>query len=87
MRQLNDFFKALWPRKKSVSKFQMLRNQQDASPSLQQQLIDRVGGDREEAEKRVARARFGTQGQSEAYYWWKAIQYLEQQEQHNDDSQ
>lgn len=85
MRRLKDFFNALWSQKKSVSKFQKLRDQQEASPDLQQKLIDRVGGNREEAEKQVARARFGTWGKSDAYYWWKAIENLEHRDQQNDE--
>ena len=79
MDKLRAFFKTLCPQEKTpISKFQALRSNDEASPQLQQKLIDLVGGDRTEAERLVARERFGNDGKSEAYYWWKAIDALEQ---------
>jgi hypothetical protein len=40
-----------------------------------------VDSNLEEAERLVARARFCSFGKSEAYYWWKAIRYLEKKRQ------
>ncbi|MBD2329857.1 hypothetical protein [Alkalinema sp. FACHB-956] len=67
------------------SRFQALRDRPPASPELQQKLIDLFQGDREAAEQWVAKARFGRPGKSEAYYWFRAIQLLEQHsfEQHS----
>jgi uncharacterized protein HemY len=57
------------------------RNREEASAALQQRLISMVGGNRQEAEKLVSRARFGRYGKSESYYWYRAIQALEQRQQ------
>jgi hypothetical protein len=61
--------------------WQTYRNREEASVELQQRLISMVGGNRPEAEKLVARARFGHYGKSESYYWYRAIQELEQRQQ------
>ena len=87
MNKLRAFLKKLFPPKeKSISKFQALRSNYEASPQLQQKLIDLLGGNRAEAERLVARERFGDSSQSEAYYWWKAINALEQKSQEKDES-
>jgi hypothetical protein len=49
-----------------------------ASPALQGQLIQMVGGDRQEAERLVGRARFGHPRRSESYYWYRATRQLQQ---------
>jgi uncharacterized protein HemY len=49
-----------------------------ASPALQNQLIQMVGGDWQEAERLVSRARFGHPRRSESYYWYRAIRQLQQ---------
>jgi hypothetical protein len=74
----------LFPKKQSTSLFQSLSNRQEVSIKLQEKLINMVGGDREEAERLVAKARFATHGKSETYYWWKAIQDLEHKRQKNE---
>jgi uncharacterized membrane protein YgaE (UPF0421/DUF939 family) len=61
--------------------WQTYRNREEAIAELQQRLISMVGGNRQEAEKLVARARFGRYGKSESYYWYRAIQELEQRQQ------
>lgn len=69
--------------KQKKSTFTSLINRSEASEGLQKKLIDMVGGNREEAEKLVAKERFGLHGKSETYYWWKAIQKLEHNRQKN----
>lgn len=51
--------------------------QKETKIELQNKLIELVGGDREKAERLVAKARFGDYGKSETYYWWKAIKKFE----------
>jgi hypothetical protein len=48
------------------------------SPALQNQLIQMLGGDWQEAERLVSRARFGHPRHSESYYWYRAIRQLQQ---------
>ena len=69
--------------KKNVSRLQALSSNKEASYELQNKLIQMVNGDREEAERLVAKQRFGRHGKSETYYWWKAIQELEYKRQQN----
>ncbi len=64
-------------------RWESYRAREEASAELQQRLIEMVGGNRQEAEKLVSRARFGHYNQSESYYWQRAIQELEQQRQKN----
>jgi hypothetical protein len=51
----------------------------DPSDGMQERLIALMGGDRDAAEKVVARVRFAKPGKSEAYYWWAAVRQVEQQ--------
>jgi uncharacterized protein HemY len=68
-------------KRRTTIRWESYRAREEASAELQQQLIDMVGGNRQEAEKLVSRARFGHYNQSESYYWRRAIQELEQQHQ------
>ncbi|WP_404788919.1 hypothetical protein [Altericista sp. CCNU0014] len=68
-------------KKRTAVRWNAYRAREEASAELQQQLIDMVGGNRQEAEKLVSRARFGHYDRSESYYWRRAIQELEQQRQ------
>jgi hypothetical protein len=50
----------------------------DADVKLKEKLIAMLDGDREKAERLVARKRFGKDNRhSENYYWWLAIRDLE----------
>jgi uncharacterized protein HemY len=57
------------------------RMREEASPELQQTLLKLVGGNPQEAERLVSRARFGHPGKSESHYWLRAIQEAELQRQ------
>jgi len=50
------------------------RSQSPASPELQNQLVQLFDGDRQQAERFVAKIRSSLQGKSEAYYWSLALQ-------------
>ena len=58
---------------------QQIQQRGEADISLKQKLIAMVG-DAQEAERLVARQRFGKEGKySENYCWWLAIRELEEQ--------
>ena len=58
-----------------------LRARGEADFQLQQRLFQLVGGDRNEAERLVARQRFGTEWRySEDFYWSLAIEEVEKSE-------
>lgn len=50
------------------------RSRSPASPELQNQLVQLFDGDRQQAERFVAKIRSSLQGKSEAYYWSLALQ-------------
>jgi hypothetical protein len=65
-------------RRRGISDFEALADRQPASPELQAQLLTLVGGDRALAEEWVTKARFGHAGQTEDYYWQRAIELCQQ---------
>ncbi|MEM9136989.1 MAG: hypothetical protein AAGB01_06540 [Cyanobacteria bacterium P01_F01_bin.42] len=66
-------------KRKAQFRMDLLRMRGDADEEIQQKLIAMLGGDREAAERLVARQRFGKGGKySENYYWQQAIRAVEQ---------
>lgn len=72
---------AMRRRQRARARLRRIRAQGEASASVQAKLIWMLNGDRTEAERLVARQRFGTQGiYSEEDYWQQAIQEVERQQ-------
>jgi hypothetical protein len=65
-------------KRRGISDFEALADQQEATPELQQELFALVQGDRALAEQWLTKARFGHSGQPEDYYWRRAIALLQQ---------
>lgn len=68
-----------WVNRRQVQRFKVKstptrRSQSPASPELQNQLVQLFDGDRQQAERFVAKIRSSLQGKSEAYYWSLALQ-------------
>ncbi|WP_206603264.1 hypothetical protein [Leptolyngbya ohadii] len=79
---LINFFRFRERKKKLKSKsalIKRIKERGEVDSKLREKLISMLAGDVEEAERLVARKRFGKEGKySENYCWWLAIRDVEQ---------
>ena len=65
---------------KATTLIKLIRERKQANDHLKEKLISMLEGNRVEAERLVAKQRFGREGKySENYCWWLAIRDLEEQ--------
>lgn len=73
-------------KKQAQTLMQRVRDRDEAHKNLREKLIGMLDGDIEQAEKLVARQRFGKDGlYSENYCYWLAIRELEEKQERQTD--